>query len=99
MAWGALIVVAVLVILFVIGIIGFFVSIYNSLVRLKNDIDKAWANIDVLLKQRTDELPKLIATVKGYMKHEKTLLENITKARTDFMSAKTLEEKAKADNV
>ncbi|HJX05281.1 MAG TPA: LemA family protein [Candidatus Nanoarchaeia archaeon] len=99
MAWGALIVVAVLVILFVIGIIGFFVSIYNSLIRLKNDIKKAWANIDVLLKQRTDELPKLIATVKGYMKHERETLEALTRARTDFMNAKTFKEKAAADNV
>jgi LemA protein len=50
-----------------IGVALFFVARYNSLVQLKNDIDKAWANIDVLLKQRHDELPKLIETCKGYM--------------------------------
>ncbi|MBN1502540.1 LemA family protein [Candidatus Woesearchaeota archaeon] len=72
---------------------------YNSLIRLKNDIKKAWANIDVLLKQRSDELPKLVSSVKGYMKHEKTVLENLTKARTSLMNAKTIEEKAKADNI
>ncbi|MFH1408583.1 MAG: LemA family protein, partial [Nanoarchaeota archaeon] len=72
--------------------------IYNGLVRLKNNIEKSWANINVLLKQRTDELPKLIASVKGYMKHEKGVLEGVTKARTSMMGAKTMAEKAAADN-
>jgi len=78
-------------------IVGIFIGAYNSLIALKNDIEKAWSNIDVLLKQRSDELPKLIASVKGYMKHEKGLLTEITKARTDFLSAKTMSQKAKAD--
>ena len=73
--------------------------IYNSLVRLKNNIKKSWANIDVLLKQRSDELPNLIATVKGYMEHERTTLELLTKARTDVLKAPTLSKKAAADNV
>lgn len=80
-------------------ILGYIISIYNSLVRLKYNIEKAWSNIDVLLKQRHDELTKLINTVKGYIKHEKTVLENITKARTAFMNAKTVHGKAKADNM
>ncbi|MBN2459254.1 LemA family protein [Candidatus Woesearchaeota archaeon] len=99
MALGFVIIIAVIVVLFIIGFFGYFISIYNALVRLKNDIKKAWANIDVLLKQRTDELPKLIASVKGYMKHEKDTLEALTKARTDFMNAKTFKDKAAADNV
>lgn len=99
MAIGIAIIVGVASTLCVIGFIGYVVGIYNGLVRLRNDIKKAWANIDVLLKQRTDELPKLIKTVKGYMKHEKSLLENITKARTDFLNAKTLGAKAEADNL
>ncbi|MBN1646115.1 LemA family protein [Candidatus Woesearchaeota archaeon] len=99
MAIGLTVIVVVVVVLIVLAFLGMFIGIYNSLVRLRNDIKKSWANIDVLLKQRTDELPKLIASVKGYMKHEKGLLENITKARTQFMNAKTMSAKARADNV
>ncbi|NTV23067.1 MAG: LemA family protein [Nanoarchaeota archaeon] len=88
----------VAVALFFLAFFGYLVGIYNALVRLKNDISKSWANIDVLLKQRADELPKLIASVKGYMKHEKQTLENLTLARTSFLSAKTMGEKAKADS-
>ncbi len=80
-------------------IIGYIVTIYNGLIKLKNNIKKSWANIDVLLKQRSDELPKLIATVKGYMKHEKEVLENLTKARTNFLNANTVAETAAADNM
>ncbi len=89
------------VILGLLGIIAvvYVVSVYNSLVTLKNNIKKSWANIDVLLKQRSDELPKLINSVKGYMKHEKQLLTEITAARTAIMKAKTLPQKAAADNM
>jgi LemA protein len=69
------------------------------LVRLRNDIDKAWANIDVLLKQRHDELPKLIETCKGYMQYEQKTFQLITEARTAFMKANTVGEKAQADNL
>ena len=68
--------------------------IYNGLVRLKNNIKKSWANIDVLLKQRSDELPNLIASVKGYMEHERATLEALTKARTDVLQAPTFSKKA-----
>jgi LemA protein len=68
-------------------------------VRLKNNIRKSWANIDVLLRQRSDELPNLIATVKGYMDHERTTLELLTKARTEVLKAPTLSKKATADTV
>src|SRR3989338_8878963 len=83
----------------VIGIISYIVAIYNGLVQLKNNIQKSWANIDVLLKQRTDELPKLINSVKGYMKHEKSTLEELTKARTSIMKADTMSKKAAADSM
>ncbi|MEK6863897.1 MAG: LemA family protein [Nanoarchaeota archaeon] len=83
----------------VIGLILYIVGVYNGLVRLKNDIKKSWSNIDVLLKQRSDELPKLIASVKGYMKHESGLLTELTKARTAFLSAKTMAKKAAADDM
>ena len=86
-------------ILVVIVIVGWLVGIYNSLVRLKNNIKKAWSNIDVLLKQRHDELTKLMNTVKGYMKHEEGVLTKITQARTAFMDARSVGDKAKADNM
>ena len=92
-------VIVVAFLFFGIGILLYGVSIYNGLVTVKNNIDKSWSNIDVLLKQRHDELPKLIATVEGYMKHEREVLENVTKARTAFMHANTVGEKAQADNM
>ena len=64
---GVAILIGLVVVLVVVGVFVYLITIYNSLVRLRNDIDKAWANIDVLLKQRHDELPKLIETCKGYM--------------------------------
>ena len=67
MAIGTGIFIGTIVVLVVIGVLAFFIGVYNTLVRLKNDIKKSFANIDVLLKQRSDELPKLIASVKGYM--------------------------------
>ena len=99
MALGLTIIIGMIIALLVIGIIGYLISIYNGLIRLKNDIQKSWANIDVLLKQRSDELPKLINSVKGYMKHEKSTLEQLTKARTQFLRATTMEQKAKSDNL
>jgi len=87
------------IILIAVALVGYFITIYNGLIKLKNNIKKAWANIDVLLKQRSDELPKLIDTVKGYMKHEREVLENLTKARTNFLNANTVAEAAAADNM
>ncbi len=92
-------VVGIAAILLVVVFIGWFVGIYNSLVRLKNNIQKAWSNIDVLLKQRHDELTKLLSTVKGYMKHEENVLTKVTEARTAFMNAQSVGDKAKADNM
>ena len=99
MAIGIGLIVGFIVLLFIIAIVLYFVIIFNSLIMLKNNIKKSWANIDVLLKQRSDELPKLIASVKGYMKHEKKTLETLTKARTSFLKAGSMQEKAAADNV
>lgn len=69
----------------VLGILGFliiaFVVIYNGLVRLRNQVKNAWAQIDVQLKRRYDLIPNLVDTVKGYMKHERETLESVTKAR------------------
>lgn len=83
--------------LLVVGILGYAVIIYNELVRLGNENDRAWANIDVLLKQRHDEVPNLVETVKGYMQHEKQTLLAVTEARAAAISATTVGEKAQAD--
>lgn len=75
------------------------IYIYNSLVRSKVRVDEAWSDIDVQLKRRYDLIPNLIETVKGYAKHEKALLENVTKARTQAMGAQGLAEKGKSENM
>lgn len=82
-----------------IGLALYFGTLYNSLVQLKNDIDRAFANIDVLLKQRHDELPKLIETCKGYMQYEQKTLQMVVQARNAYQSATTLPDKAQADNM
>ena len=99
MAFGLEIIILAILGLLLLGVIIYFISIFNGLVRLKNNIKKSWSNINVLLKQRSDELPKLINSVKGYMKHEKGVLTELTKARTSFLSAKTMSQKAAADNM
>jgi LemA protein len=83
--------------LFVAGILIYIVILYNELVRLRNDNDRAWANIDVLLKQRHDEIPNLVETVKGYMQHEQQTLLAVTQARAASMSAGTIGQKAQAE--
>ena len=75
------------------------IVIYNSLVRIKNQVENSWAQIDVQLKRRFDLIPNLIETVKGYSKHEKGVLEGVTQARTAFMGAKSPKEMAKAENM
>jgi LemA protein len=92
-------IVAVVFLLFVvIGLFLYFVSIYNGLVRLSRDIEKNWSNIDVLLKQRHDEINKLVKVCEGYMKYERETLEKITSLRTDYLKAGTVEDKEKIDN-
>jgi LemA protein len=73
------------------------VIVYNGLVRLQNEIGRAWANIDVLLKQRHDEIPNVVACVKGYMDHERQTLEAVTQARTASINASSIPQKAQAD--
>lgn len=72
---------------------------YNRFVRAANRIDNAWSQIDVQLKRRTDLIPNLVETVKGYASHEKTVLENVTKARSAIMSATTPQQAIDADNM
>lgn len=75
-----------------------FISIYNNLVRFRNNRENAFANVDVQLKQRYDLIPQLVATVKGYAAHEKEVLTRVTEARAAAMSAKTVNDKVAADN-
>src|SRR5208282_1417604 len=83
--------------LFVAGALTYTVILYNGLVRLRNENDRAWANIDVLLKQRHDEIPNLVETVKGYMQHEQHALLAVTQARAASMNAASIGQKALAD--
>ncbi|KPK10838.1 MAG: LemA family protein [Acidithiobacillales bacterium SG8_45] len=71
-----------------IGLGLYVVATYNSLVRLKHDVSRAWSNIDVLMKQRHDELPKLVETCKQYMQYEKDVLERVVKARASVAEAR-----------
>jgi len=64
------------------------VTMYNNFIRLKNNVAQAWSNIDVLLKQRHDELPKLVEACKQYMQHERGVLEKVTQARAAVHSAR-----------
>jgi len=72
----------------IVLIIGYVINIYNHLVRIKHNVAKAWSNIDVLLKQRHDEIPKLVETCKQYMKFEKDTLEKVMQARNQVSSAR-----------
>jgi LemA protein len=79
------------------GLIAYLIMIFNGLIALKNDITKAWANIDILLKQRHDELSKLLDVCKGYMDYERDTLQKITQARSLYQQAVSVDQKAQAD--
>ena len=89
-----LIILGVVVILVVWGI-----SLYNNLVKLRNNRENAFANIDVQLKQRHDLVPQLVATVKGYAEHEKTVFQRVTEARAAAMGATSINDKVEAENM
>ena len=89
----ALIVAVVVLVVLLLSVIG----IYNSLVRLRNQVDNSWSQIDVQLKRRHDLIPNLVETAKGYMKHERETLEAITQARAQAMGAKSVSEASKAE--
>ena len=88
-----------LILIIIVGIILlYFGYIYNLLITTRMRVNEAFSQIDVQLKRRTDLIPNLVETVKGYAKHEKDVLENVTKARASLMQAGTTEEKAKANS-
>ncbi len=80
-----------------VGTIAYLVTLYNGLIDLNKSTDRAWSNIDVLLKQRHDEIPKLVKTVDGYVKHERDTLEKVIQARNLVAAARGVEETAQAD--
>lgn len=91
-------VVLMVVVLLALGLAGLIVAIYNGLITVRNNVQKSWKNIDVVLQQRNDELPKLIETCRAYMKHETDLLTKITQIRTDYAMAKEIKDKIAAEN-
>ncbi len=83
----------------VVGLIGYGISIYNGLIAMKNNIGRSWANIDVLLKQRHDELPKLVKTCEQYMKHERAVFDKLSEARGALMRARSVGERAESESM
>lgn len=90
---------AIIVIVVVVILAAWLVSMYNSLVKMRNNRENAFADIDVQLKQRHDLVPQLVETVKGYAAHEKDTLERVINARNGAIGAKTIDEKIVAENV
>jgi len=95
-----MIAVVILIVLLVIalGLALWVAGAYNGLVRLRNQVENGWAQIDVQLKRRCDLIPNLVETVKGYAKHESATLEKVIQARNIAMGAKTVGERAEAEN-
>ena len=91
----ALIVVAVIV----LGLGGWLVATYNSMVRLRNMVQNSWAQIDVQLKRRFDLVPNLVESVKGYAAHEREVFEKVTQARSMIQSAQSLEQRQQGENM
>lgn len=91
----AIIVILVIVVVLVVAV----VALYNNLVKLRNMVDNAWAQIDVQLQRRLDLIPNLVETVKGYATHERGTLDEVTQARSAVMSAQTPEGKMEADGI
>ena len=86
-----------IILIVVVVLVGWLIGLYNGLVGLRNRVKNAWSQIDVQLKRRHDLIPNLVETAKGYVKHERETLENITKARARAMEAGTVGEKSKAE--
>jgi LemA protein len=83
----------------VVGVVLWFVGGYNRLVGMRQEVNSAWSQIDVQLKRRHDLIPNLVEAVKGYMAHERQTLENVTRARSQAVSAEGLKDKAQAENM
>lgn len=93
------IVVAVVVVLLIVGIVGWIVSAHNSFVRMETDVEESFSTMDVYLKKRWDLIPNLVETVKGYAKHESSTLEAVIAARNSAMGASGASDKIAAENM
>jgi LemA protein len=89
--WIILVILAVIVI--------YAIMVYNNLVSLRQKVSEAWSDIDVQLKRRYDLIPNLVETVKGYATHESSVFEDVTKARSQAISASGLHDKSEAENI
>ena len=87
----------IIILVIIAALVLYVIGMYNALVRLRNRVKNAWSQIDVQLKRRHDLIPNLVETAKGYMKHERETLENITKARSRAMGAGSVGEKSAAE--
>jgi len=85
--------------LIILVVVVTFITIYNSLVKLRNLSQEGWSGIDVQLKRRRNLIPNLVETVKGYTQHEKGVLENVTKARTQTINAQNPKEAGQSENM
>lgn len=83
----------------IVLLVFWLLATYNGLITLRNRVREAWSQIDVQLKRRSSLIPNLVEAVKGYMKHEKSVLTEVTNARTELMGAKSPHEAARADNM
>jgi LemA protein len=90
---------ALILIAFVLLVIVAVILLYNRLVRLRNRVDNAWAQVDVQLRRRYDLIPNLVETVKGYAAHERETFEAVTQARTRAQAAGTVQDQAQAENI
>jgi len=89
----------IVLLVIIVAVVLIIVGLYNALVRLKKRCDNGWAQIDVQLKRRYDLIPNLVETAKGYLKHEREVLENVTKARQQAIDASGVKDQAKAENL
>jgi len=80
-----------------LGVSLYALTLYNGMVALKQSVGRAWANIDVLLKQRHDEIPKLVKTVEGYMQHERAVFDKLSEARGALLAARNVPQRAEAE--
>ncbi len=95
---GLILMSSIVALFFIAGGVGYLVSVFNSLIQVKNNIGKAWHNIDVLLIQRNEELPKLIDATKSYARFERNVLESLTQLRTMYTGARRTDQKTKIEN-
>jgi LemA protein len=90
----------VIVVIAVVVVVALFIlGVYNGLITSRNRVKESWSGIDVQLKRRSNLIPNLVETVKGYAKHEKSVFENVTKARSALLGANTAKAAAEADNM